>query len=284
MIAAARSPLILLVLLSVHAVLGANARPVAARDVASPAPGLVIETLLETAFPGETIPEREPRIFFVRLRYRPGATFDQPAVAAAEHVVSGSLVVRSRGEVVVHRGSPGSGSDAAVEALAPGREATLAPGDVAVSLTPGAAQTLHNPGATTATTLKVLVVATSETAGALPRGFATYVLGHLSTRDWQRSALPVGPVRVRVERVTAAPGMHAPLAATALPTLRYVDAGELEWAIESPATLLAPMPPTVRFRRGQTIPYQPQPAGRQWLLHNSGDEPLVLPVLSVMPG
>ena len=224
--------------------------------------------------------ERDPRLFFVRLRYRPGAVLDRPAVAAAEYVLTGSLVVRSSGRVVVQRG----GSEAETEDIDPGEVATIGPGDVAVSLTPGAAQTVRNPGTAPATTLKVLVIAGREAGNALPYGFATYILGHLAADDWRRSALPVGPLRVRVERLTAAPGIHAPLPASALPVLRYVETGELHWAIEAPATLLAASPPTTVFRRGQSLPWQPQPPDRGLLLHSSGEEPLVLLVVTLEPG
>jgi hypothetical protein len=155
-------------------------------------------------------------------------------------------------------------------------------GDVAVYLSNGAAQTVRNPESTAAITLKVIVVTATEAAGALPRGLAPYILGHLSTFDWKRSALPVGPLRVRVERLTAAPGVAVPPSSSELPVLRFVEDGELAWAIETPATLLTPMLAAVHFRRGQAVPYQRQPDGWHILLRSSGDEPLVLLVLSAM--
>lgn len=274
-----------MLVLAAAVALGAAAAPLAARDVlpaARPPSGFVVETLFAAAFPREAIPERDPRLFFVRLRYGPGAVLERPAVAAAEYVVAGSLVVRSAGRVVVQRGAS-SPEPAAVE-IDPGREATIGPGDVAVSLSPGAAQTVHNAGTAPATTLKVLVTAGREAGNALPHGFATYILGHLSAPDWRRSPLPAGAVRVRVERLTAAPGSHAPLPSSDLPVLRYVEAGELRWAVEAPATLLAGSPPTTVFRRGQSLPFEPLPAGHRLLLHSSGEEPLVLLVLSMAPG
>jgi hypothetical protein len=274
----------LLIVLLVLASAGGSPAPLAAAHEAlpaPPAPDLSVETLFETAFPADAVPARDPRIFFVRLRYARGAVFDRPAVAAAEYVVAGSLVVRSAGRVVVQRDS--ASLDPAAEEIAPGRETTLGPGDVAVFLTPGAAQTVRNPGTAPATTLKVLVTAGREAGNALPHGFATYILGHLSATDWQRSPLPVGAVRVRVERVTFAPGASAPVPSLSLPVLRYVAAGELQWAVETPATWLAASPPIAIFRRGQSLPWQPQPPGSRLLLHSSGDEPLELLVLSMTP-
>jgi hypothetical protein len=273
-----------LLTLSLLAVLGAVASPVAAQH--SPrAPehlaGIGVEPLFETVFPAETIPAENPRLYFVRQRYLPGAVFDRPAVPAAEYVAAGSLVVRSTGRVVVQRGDPGA--EQPVEEIAPGSEVAVGAGDVAVYLSSGAAQTVRNPETTATITLKVIVVTATEAASALPRSFAPYIMGHLSTFDWKRSALPVGPLRVRVERLTAAPGVSVPRATTELPVLRFVEAGELAWAIETPATLLTPMLAAVHFRRGQAVPYQRQPDGWHVLLRSSGDEALVLLVLTATP-
>ncbi|MGH2614459.1 MAG: hypothetical protein ACRDJC_04420 [Thermomicrobiales bacterium] len=280
MIRAVRS----LLMLSLLVVLGAAVPPAAAQDsphAPIPPAGIGVETLFEAAFPAETIPAENPRVYFVRQRYLPGAIFDRPAIPAAEYVLSGSLVVRSAGRVVVQRGSAGARQP--VEEIAPGSEATVGAGDAAVYLSNGAAQTVRNSESTPAITLKVIVVTATEAAGALPRAFAPYILGHLSTFDWKRSALPVGPMRVRVERLTAAPGASVPRSTTELPVLRFVEAGQLTWAIETPATLLAPMLAAVHFRRGQAVPYQRQPDGWHILLRSSGDEPLVLLVLTTMP-
>jgi hypothetical protein len=142
---------------------------------------------------------------------------------------------------------------------------------------------VRNPETTPVISLKVIVVTATEAASALPRGFAPYILGHLSTFDWEHSDLPVGPLRVRVERLTAAPGVAVPPSPTELPVLRFVEAGELAWAIDTPATWLTPMLDAVRFRRGQAVPYQRKPDGSRILLRSSGDEPLVLLVLTAMP-
>jgi hypothetical protein len=68
-----------------------------------------------------------------------------------------------------------------------------------------------------------------------------------------------------------------------MPVLRFIDAGELAWTIQSPAELLAPASGFIFFGRGQAVPYQRLPDGHRLLLHSSGDEPLELLVLRATP-
>jgi hypothetical protein len=263
--------------------------PIAAREATPvPAAGVTTERLVEGTFPAEFVPGGPAIVGNVVLTLEPGARVDCPSAAPADgvdlaFVLEGTLAVRSEGAVIAVR----AGGER--EAVVPGSEVELGPGDTALTLDREVARSIGNPGAGPAVVFTGYIVSTTAPATPLPIvPPESTVCGYPSTfgpPDWERTGLAGGPVRARLERLTQPPGTSLPPVEAPWPVLGYVLAGRVELAITRADGTPAPGRP-LRLRAGSSAAYlgwlSPVP-GTTFTLSNTGDEPLVLLVLTLEP-
>lgn len=255
----------------------------------TPPAGVATELLLEAALPAANLPPAgEAWVAFQRSTLPPGGAQDYPYGGPgdsvfAEVVLQGTLAVTSEGPLVIVRDA------GAQEEVPPNTEAVLGPGDVAIWLDNEAVSLRRNPGDVPAVELGVGFYSTVAPStppppeGTLPADAQYEDFAALSPDEWGETGLAGGAVRARIERVTVAPGASLPPSAEADPVLRYVEAGELEWAVELPGAAATPAVRPLRLRAGQGLPWTPLAEGRLVVLRSVGDEPLVMLVLTLGP-
>jgi hypothetical protein len=265
------------------------ALPVAAQDATpDPAAGATTELLVDVTFPAEFVPAGPAIVGNVVLTLESGARVDCPSAAPADgvdlaFVLEGTLAVRSDGAIIAVRA--GGERDAVV----PGSEVTLGPGDTALTLDREVVRSIGNSGAGPAVVSTAFIVSSEAPATPLPIvPPVSTVCGYPSTfgpPDWERTGLAGGPVRAHLERLILPPGTSPPPVEAPWPVLGYVVAGRGELAITRADGTPAPGRP-LRFRVGSAVAYigwlSPVP-GTTFTLSNPGDEPLVLLVLTLEP-
>jgi hypothetical protein len=266
-----------------------TASPIAAREATpDPAAGVTTELLVDVTFPAEFLPAGPAIVGNVVLTLEPGDRVDCPSAAPADGVdlafiLEGTLAVRSDGAIIAVR------AGGAREAIAPGSEVEIGPGDTALTLDREVVRSIGNAGAGPAVVFTAFIVSTEAPATPVPIvPPASTICGYPSTfgpPDWERTGLAGSPVRARLERLILPPGTSLPPVVAPWPVLGYVEAGRGELAITRADGTPAPGRP-FRFRAGSAAAYvgwlSPLP-GTTFTLSNLGDEPLVLLVLTLEP-
>jgi hypothetical protein len=249
--------------------------------VGTPVAGVETEILFAVTLPAEAVPSDPAGAVLVRFTLAPGGAFDfspscyvAPAVIAA-YVETGDFAIRPGSQARIARG--GAASDGVWEPVAAGTEVVIGPGDAVVQTDlPAVPGEFGNAGDEALSILEFAIWGERVT-DCPPAGVVEPWFAYLDGRDWN---LPTGPVAVELRRVTLAPGADLPPYETAWSELIHVDAGRLEWTTQPSEA--APGQP-LSFRAPSSVPWLALPTGTTRTLHNAGDEPLVLLVLSFVP-
>jgi len=228
----------------------------------TPATGVASETLLSATIPAEALPTGPAYAELWRSTWAPGDQAEfldwHPAVSVQVEVVfAGEYGARSDGDIIAWR-------DGQFEDVPLGEEVVLGAGDAAIYLDNAANQWVRNAGTTPAEIATFIITASED-----------YVGPNLGV-DWERSGLSGQDVAITIERQTVAPGEVLPAVTPTLaePTLRIVEAGELEWVFIYPDDQRAT--PALRFGPGAVVPFAAPAEGGQLVLRNPGPEPLEL--------
>jgi hypothetical protein len=237
----------------------------------SPGAEITTETLATIRLPAATIPP-SPAIVDVWLAtLSPGqeigfATGASPPSIVADVVLSGELMVLSKGRVQVQRAS-------GLEDVAPDTVVTIHPGEAIVYVDNQAEQTFRNPGRSTLTAISFGVFSAAPPS--------TFTEGAVSQEDWQRSGLAGRDLTVTVERLTVPPGARLPafVPDARAPRVFAVAEGVAESEIISLSG--EPLATAERFASGQVIRFRTLGPGERLQLRNTGDQPLVLLQLTV---
>jgi hypothetical protein len=247
-----------------------DASPIpAASGRATPvAPGAEIatEVLAAIRLPASVIPP-SPAIVDVWLAtLSPGqelgfATGASPPSVVADVVLSGELMVLSKGRVQVQRATE-------LEEVAPDTVVTIHPGEAIIYIENQAEQTFRNPGRNTLTAISFGIFSAAPPS--------TFTAGPVSQEDWERSGLAGQDLTVTVERHTVPAGANLPAFAPDVRTPRVflVAEGVAQTAIITPTG--ATPAPAERFGPGQVIAFRTLGAGERLQLGNAEAEPLVL--------
>jgi hypothetical protein len=233
----------------------------------TPATGVASEVLLSATIPAAVLPTGPAFADLYRSTWAPGDQAEypewHPAVSVqVETVFAGEYGARSDGDIIAWR-------DGQFEDVPPGEEVVLGAGDAAIYLDNAANQWVRNAG-TTPAEVATFIITASE-----------YVVGPNLGVDWERSGLSGQDVAITVERQTVAPGEVLPAVTPTLaePTLRIVEAGELEWVLVRPNG--QGETPAMQFGKGAVVPFVAPAEGGQIELRNAGAEPLVLVTLTL---
>jgi hypothetical protein len=237
----------------------------------SPGAEITTETLATIRLPAATIPP-SPAIVDVWLAtLSPGqeigfATGASPPSIVADVVLSGELMVLSKGRVNVQRAGR-------LEKVAPNTVVTVRPGEAIVYVDNQAEQTFRNPGRSTLTAISFGVFSAAPPS--------TFTEGAVSQEDWQRSGLAGRDLTVTVERLTVPPGARLPafVPDARAPRVFAVAEGVAESEIISLSG--EPLATAERFASGQVIRFRTLGPGERLQLRNTGDQPLVLLQLTV---
>lgn len=231
------------------------------------APGTEIATeVLATIHLPESVIPPSPAIVDVWLAtLSPGqelgfATGASPPSIVADVVLSGQLMVLSKGRVQVQRA-------AELEEVAPDTVVTIHPGEAIIYIENQAEQTFRNPGRNTLTAISFGIFSAAPPS--------TFTAGPVSQEDWERSGLAGQDLTVTVERLTLPPGANLPafVPDARAPRVFVVAEGVAQAAIITPTGTASPAD---RFGAGQVIGFRALAAGERLQLGNTETEPLVL--------
>jgi mannose-6-phosphate isomerase-like protein (cupin superfamily) len=231
------------------------------------APGAEIatEALATIRLPASVIPP-SPAIVDVWLAtLSPGqelgfATGASPPSIVADVVLSGQLMVLSKGRVQVQRA-------AEVKEVAPDTVVTIHPGEAIIYIENQAEQTFRNPGRNTLTAISFGIFSAAPPS--------TFTAGPVSQEDWERSGLAGQDLTVTVERLTVPAGAKLPafVPDARAPRVFVVAEGVAQSAIITPTGTASP---AERFGAGQVIGFRTLGMGERLQLGNTEAKPLVL--------
>jgi mannose-6-phosphate isomerase-like protein (cupin superfamily) len=232
----------------------------------SPSAEIATEAMATIRLPASTIPP-SPAIVDVWLATLSAgqqlgfATGASPPSIVADVVLSGELMVLSKGRVQVQRA-------AGLEEVGPNTVVTIHPGEAIIYIDNQAEQTFRNPGRSTLTAISFGIFSAAPPS--------TFTVGSVSQEDWERSGLAGQDLTVTVERLTVPPGGGLPAFAPDVraPRVFLVAEGGTQAVIMTPGG--AARPTAERFGPGQVVKFRMLGAGEQLQLRNTEAQPLVL--------
>jgi mannose-6-phosphate isomerase-like protein (cupin superfamily) len=231
-----------------------------------PSAAITTEALATIRLPAATIPP-PPAIVDVWLAtLSPGqqlgfATGASPPSIVADVVLSGQLMVLSKGRVQVQNGE-------GLEEVAPDTVVTIHPGEAIVYVDNQAEQTFRNPGRNTLTAVSFGIYSAAPPS--------TFTDGAVSQEDWERSGLAGRDLTVTVERLTVPPGASLPAFVPDVRAPRVFLVAEGVAQAEIVTLDGGTSPVAERFGAGQVIRFRMLGAGERLQLRNTEIEPLVL--------
>jgi hypothetical protein len=264
---------------------GAATRTQEASPAGSPPAGATVETLAAVEFPADTIPTGAVLAIGDHVTVDPGVNLNLADLDPKRGVVM-TVVVSGRAGIIPTGAMRAIRVGGTAEDVPPGTEVLLGPGEAAAFLDGTAGHALRNAGDGPLELVDFGLYDTAEPAtpppaGGPPAGVSGEVLGHLSPSEWARAAVPAGPLRFSVRRVTLAPGAALPPAAAPWPVVRHVASGALTWAA-APTGGTPPPGIALHFGAGQDVPWMPM-NDRLLTLSNEGDEPVIFWELAIEP-